>query len=589
MKHYFLVAKTVGELTRIFCAALEADRLHTPPGYGEGLGTSPSDGIFSLGGRLVIENQDSFAKRKIRMIKIFRISQINNQDIHPQTLRQLQKNLRLIDNQTRENKEANSLFIQILTDKANNEPTLRRMNEAGVLGKFIPEFGRIVAQTQLDMYHVYTVDEHTIRAMGVLSAIERGLMHKDLPLASSLISKVISRRALYVALFLHDLAKGRGDDHSTLGAEWALRLCLRFGLSIEETDTVSWLVRNHLLLSNTAFKRDVHDPKTLLDFVGQVQSIERLRLLLVLTAADIHAVGPGRWNAWKGSLLRSLYKAAEEILTAGYVAEDSELRVPEVKSILRKSLKNWTDSEFSEYANRHDQPYWLTVEESTQIRHAEIIREADKNNLTISVCSTEDEELSSSQVTFYAEDQAGLFASAAGALALSGATILDAKVFTTIDGMAIDTFRVQNFKGGAFNNKKRLEQVQNLLEKALIDEEDIEFSLLKLPSLPTRKMGIEVAPRVLIDNSASARYTVIEVTAKDRPGLLYAIARQISRSGLTIVTAHVSTFGERAIDVFYVKDRYGLKVSDRRLVKQLQQSILKTVKGPLGDRREFAA
>lgn len=578
MKHYFLVAKTVGQLTRVFCAALEAEQLHQPPGAGGGAGGAPaSDGIRAESGRLTVESDAAFAERPVRLIKIFRLSQSGGLDINPHTHRLIQQDLRLIDKRVREDPEANQLFLDILTDERRPEATLRRMNEAGVLGRLIPEFGRVVAQTQHDMYHVYTVDEHTIRAIGVLSRIGRGEVADDLPLACELMPKVLSRRALYVATFLHDIAKGQRGDHSEIGARWALRLGPRFGLRQEETDTVSWLVRHHLLFSNTAFKRDIHDPQTLSDFVGQVQSVERLRLLLVLTAADIRAVGPGRWNAWKGTLLRELYHSAEEIMTGGHAATQRESRVEAAKRLLRDQLSDWLNDEFDAYAARHDAPYWLSVDVATQRRHALLVRDADRRQSGLALDTAVDAGRATAEITFYANDHAGLFASAAGALAAAGATILDAKVFTTSDGMALDAFQVQDASGAPFTDEERLARALGLLEQALAGELKLDKALMERRGPRARSTGIGVAPRVLVDNDASARHTVIEVTAKDRPGLLHDVARVLTNFGFSIVTAHISTYGERVVDVFYVKDRYGLKISDKRLVKRLRNGLLTAI------------
>ncbi len=214
------------------------------------------------------------------------------------------------------------------------------MNDAGVFGRFVPDFGRVVAQMQYDMYHVYTVDEHTIRAIGILSRIERGALKDEHPAATAAFGEIRSRRALYVAVLLHDIAKGRGGDHSEIGAQLALTLCPRFGLDDWETETVSWLVRYHLLLSRYAFKRDIDDAKTVSDLTGLVQSPERLRMLMILTNADIRAVGPNIWNAWKRGLLDKLYyRALEDIeMTGGQPAERRAARVEHAKAKLRARL-----------------------------------------------------------------------------------------------------------------------------------------------------------------------------------------------------------------------------------------------------------
>ncbi len=248
----------------------------------------------------------------VKMIRIFRVAQKHGLDIHPGALRLIQRSLRKITAKVRADPEANALFLEILTSKKNPELFLRKMNEAGVFGRFVPDFGRVVAQTQHDMYHTYTVDEHTIRAIGILAGIENGSLAKDHPLSGEIIHKVLSRRVLYVALMLHDIAKGRGGDHSILGAGVAEKLCPRLGMSEAETETTAWLVKYHLLMSSIAFKRDISDPKTVADFTSIVQSPERLRLLLILTVADIRAVGPGIWNGWKGQLLRDLYYRRRE-------------------------------------------------------------------------------------------------------------------------------------------------------------------------------------------------------------------------------------------------------------------------------------
>ncbi|MBC7337201.1 MAG: HD domain-containing protein, partial [Clostridia bacterium] len=210
------------------------------------------------------------------------------------TLKLVTENLKQVT-RLRQDPEANALFLDMLCGP-DPENTLRRMNEAGVFGRFVPEFGHVVAQMQYDMYHVYTTDEHTIRAVGILNRIEHGMLADELPVATSVVPTVSSRRALYVAVMMHDIAKGRGGDHSELGAKMALKLGPRLGLTAEETETVSWLILHHLDMSRTAFKRDIDDPQTILQFANLVQSPERLKLLLVLTCADIRAVGPKVWT-----------------------------------------------------------------------------------------------------------------------------------------------------------------------------------------------------------------------------------------------------------------------------------------------------
>ena len=375
MKHYFLVAKTAGELTRVFCAVLEAERLHTAPVHRSGTVTGPArDGLFVSGGRIAAVGENTFSERPVRLVTIFRRAQTEGRDIHPATLRLIHQGHGLITASVRDDPEANRAFRAILTDRRDPEQILRMMNEAGVMGRFLPDFGRVVAQTQLDLYHVYTVDEHTIRAIGVLAAIEKGALADELPLASTLIHQLRMRDVLYLALLLHDVAKGRGGDHSEIGAEIAREVGTRLEFTPDEVETAAWLVRWHLLFSMTAFKRDPNDPRTIDDFVGRVRSLERLRLLLVLTAADITAVGPGRMTAWKGSLLRMLYHRAEAVLAGGREAEDREARVAKARQALRARLADWHEADVAHFESRLPVTYWLSTDGAMQERHARLVQ-----------------------------------------------------------------------------------------------------------------------------------------------------------------------------------------------------------------------
>ncbi|HEY9567880.1 MAG TPA: [protein-PII] uridylyltransferase, partial [Thalassobaculum sp.] len=313
MKHYYLTAKDVGDLTRIFCAAIEAQHKRRRPWIRlPRLLTEERFGDFRIAAdRITVADDEAFARDPVNIIRMFHEAQARNAMVHPHALRLITQNLHRIDAALRRNPEANRLFLEILAGRKDPAPILRRMSEAQVLGKFVPDFGRVVAQMQFDMYHLYTVDEHTLQCLSVLHEIETGALKAVAPIVTEIVHELLSRRALYVAVFLHDIAKGRGGDHSVLGERVARRLCPHFGMSDEETDTVAWLVRWHLLMSNTAFKRDVNDPKTVEDFVQVVQSPERLRLLLVLTVADIRGVGPHVWNGWKAQLLRDLYYRAD--------------------------------------------------------------------------------------------------------------------------------------------------------------------------------------------------------------------------------------------------------------------------------------
>ena len=575
MKHYFLAAKEVGELTRVFCAVLEAERLHSAPVHRSGTVTGPArDGLFVSGGRIAAVSEDTFIERPVRLVTIFRRAQIEGRDIHPSTARLIHQGHGLITAEVCDEPEANRAFRAILTDRRDPEKILRMMNEAGVMGQFLPDFGRVVAQTQLDLYHVYTVDEHSIRAIGVLAAIERGDYADELPLASTLIHQLRMRDVLYVALLLHDVAKGRGGDHSEIGAEIAREVANRLQFTPDEVETVAWLVRWHLLFSMTAFKRDPNDSRTVDDFVGRVRSLERLRLLLVLTAADITAVGPGRMTAWKASLLRMLYHRAEAVLAGGREAEDRDARVAGARQKLRARLVDWMEADVAHFEARLPVTYWLSTDSGMQERHARFVKGGGRGPL---VETRIDRARDATEMTLYTPDYIGLFAAIAGAVTASGADIVDARIYTTNDGMAIDTIWIQAAGGGALRDEEHLERLEQRVVRALAEDEagavGADEGAFEAAPPPVRSAPIALEPHVLVDNGASTGYTVIEVSARDRPGLLHDITRTLSACGVSIGSAHISTVGSRAVDVFYVRDRFGLKLSREAQITQVQRRL----------------
>ncbi len=590
MKHYYLTAKNVGDLTRTLCSVLEEQhkKKRTPAWLPSlRLRKKSIEGFVLDSGRLNVKSGTDFKNDPVKLIQLFRLAQKNQLDVHPGALRLITQNLRLIDAKLRNNTQANELFIETLTG-TEPEMALMRLNEAGILGRFVPDFGRVVAQMQYDMYHVYTVDEHTIRAIGILNGIETMRLKDDHPVACSVIGEVQSRRALYLSVFLHDIAKGRGGDHSVLGARVATKLGPRFGFTDWETETVAWLVRYHLLMSNTAFKRDIEDPKTVADFIEIVQSPERLRLLLILTVADIRAVGPNVWNEWKAGLLRELYWRAQEALSGGTTRERRAQRVERAKTRLREELSDWPEAEIAKHIERGQDSYWLSVDTASQARHAELIRVAEAADRGFDVAIRAEPERDVSEITVYAPDHPGLFAAIAGAMALAGASVVDAKIQTLNNGMALDSFWAQDASGKAFGGGRDFERFRKRVEDAIQGKFNPKRELAKAQkaALPSRTRAFRVPPRVLIDNKASQSHTVIEINGKDRRGLLYELTASLTAGGLQISSAHISTYGERVVDVFYVKDVFGLKVMSDSKIDTVRTGLLKVVGGDVADQEK---
>jgi [protein-PII] uridylyltransferase len=590
MKHYFLIAKDVGDLTRIFCALLESEHRRQPGSFLRrwGFGKRSVDGFMIDGGRLDVASEDQFHKDPVALIRLFYIAQKESLDIHPHALRLITQSLKLIDNDLRNNAEANRLFVEILTAKKDPETTLRRMNEAGVFGRFVPDFGRVVAQMQYDMYHVYTVDEHSLFALGILHKIETGLLKTELPLATSIFPTIDSRRTLYLAVLLHDIAKGRGGDHSILGAHVAEKLGPRLGFTAEETETAAWLVRWHLLMSATAFKFDIDDPQTIQDFVARVQSPERLKLLLLLTVVDIRAVGPQVWNGWKAALLRELYHRACELMSGGFDPAARDERAKEAQEAVRKLLRDFSAAEIDSFIAKGYPLYWLSFDPETQARHARLIREAERTGAPLMVDTRVDMVRAVTEVTVYTADHPGLFSQIAGALALAGANIVDAKIHTLANGMALDTFWVQD-RSGAFDQPQKLAKLSVLFENVLMGKVKPHFELDAPDRVPSRTRVFTVPPRVLIDNKASVTHTVVEVNGRDRPGLLYEVTRALTEVSLQISSAKISTYGEKVVDVFYVKDLFGHKVEHELKLAEIRERLTGALTDPAERQREKIA
>ena len=552
MQFYFLNAKTVGDLTGVFLAQL--DEQMGKKGFRFALPTirrKPKRlaGFVTDRGRISIPSDDFFQSDPVRLLELFALATRERLEVHPIAMRAAARDAALIDRAIRESPRANALFLEVLTSVHSPDIVLRWMNEAGVFGRFVPDFGRVVAQMQFDMYHHYTVDEHSIRAIGLLAAIDRGELKNDHPLSTAIIKQIASRRVLYVAVLLHDIAKGRGGDHSVIGAEIALKLCPRFGLDEAETETVSWLVRYHLLLSSTAFKRDLTDPKTIETFASQVQSPERLRLLLILTVVDIRAVGPGVWNEWKRTLLRTLFEAAEERLRLGHKQHGRSELVEHRQEQFGTEL-GWKASAVRAHARRLPDSYWLAEPLAWQVSNARQVAAAEARigDAQASVIVEDDPESGATRVSVFAADREGLFFRICAGLASVGANIIDARIHTTRDGQALDNLLVLDGRSQPYRDARLRTRLARSVEQALAAKEPP--SIAVKPSAKAR--AFRFAPSVAIAEGASTRTTVVEVNALDRPGLLAALTAAISRCGHRIRSAHVATYGERAVDVFYV-------------------------------------
>jgi [protein-PII] uridylyltransferase len=456
------------------------------------------------------------------------------------------------------------------------------MNEAGLLGRLIPDFGRIVAMMQFSMYHHYTVDEHLLRCIGVLSEIERGGGEKAHPLSHTLLPGLGKHReALYVAVLLHDVAKGRTEDHSIAGARIARRICPHMGLSAADTETVAWLVEHHLLMSMTAQTRDLNDRKTIEDFAAVVQSVERLKLLLVLTVCDIRGVGPGVWNGWKGQLLRNLYFETELLLTGGFSEVSRAERAVAARGELGEALRRagWTQKAARAHVRLHYDNYLLTVGIEDQLRHAAFIRDADAAGTGLATMVKTHEFEAVTEVTVLAPDHPRLLSVIAGACAAAGGNIVDAQIFTTADGRAFDTILISREFDLDEDERRRGERVGRLIEDVLAGKVWLPEMIEKRARPKRGAKAFRIEPDAGIRNSLSNRFSVVEVTGLDRPGLLSEITGALSDLSLDIASAHITTFGEKVIDTFYVTDLTGQKIENQARLDAIRKRLIETLEG----------
>jgi len=581
MRLFFLHARQVGSLTGVFLAQLDEQWAVQRLGFFAKLRARRRErrkiGVFAIVADKVAATGDQFfAQDPVRLIELFHVADREGMEIHPETMRQAHRDAGLIDAAVRRDPRANQMFMDILTSRRDPETVLRWMSEAGVFGRFIPDFGRVVAQMQFDMYHHYTVDEHTIRAIGLLAQIEKGADGEEHSLAIEVFTEIASRRVLYVSTLLHDIAKGRSGDHSVLGAEVAMKLCPRLGMSPAETEMVAWLVRRHLLMSATAFKRDLADAKTIADFAGQVQSAERLRLLLLLTIVDIRAVGPGIWNSWKRQLLGDLYVATHEVLRLGHKQFGRAERIAAKKRAVAALLKE-RDALIGTVGRQLLDAYWIAESEDIIAMNLQQLDIALDEPLSVEARYYPAR--GATLVTVTAADHPGLFYRIAGGIHLAGGNIIDARIHTTRNGVALDNFLVQDPLGRPLMEDNQIARLKTAIADAMANKVKLLPQLAARPLARTRAEAFEVHPIVIFDHKASDRFTVIEIGALDRPALLSRLARALFEARLIVHSAHIATYGERAVDTFYVTDVLGSKVSGDSRLRTIERRLIEAAGG----------
>ena len=555
MRRYFQVAREVGALTRAVSAQLEARQQKTAQGLARGLSRLiprrraklAFDGLAIEGGRLTVTGGSVFAHDPVRLLLLFVEADRLDLDLHPDAFAAVIRALSLVTPALRRDPRAAEAFLTVLAHGARPYRVLSIMNETGLLGRFLPEWGRIAGQTQFNMYHAYTVDEHTLQAVGIINDIARGKLEADHPASTTIIHRIADIEVLMLAMLLHDVGKGGDRGQLEDGAIAARRACERLGVDPRRIELVVWLVRHHLLMSDYAQKRDVSDPSTVRAFAEAVGDPERLRMLMVLTVADIRAVGPGVWNGWKGQLMRALFEATEALFRGDAVTREDPL-----------------------------------------VDHPALVERARREGAAVEALPAEGPLESTARVAVAALDRPGLFADLAATLAMAGADVVGARLATAEDGTALDVFELQDGAGEAYGwrEPRRLAILVKALERAA--QKGARTSAVETPRVSARRAVFEVRPVVRIDVETGASAVVVEVSGADRPGLLADLARTISAYGYSTRSAHIASFGERAVDGFYITDADGRKPSDAGRLEGLKAGLLEVLdrapQGPAGRR-----
>lgn len=577
MQDYFRHTTSVGDLTRILLTKLEADHAKAAPLLERIFRRRPQvkAGYQVTHNRLNVVDEDSFLADPLNLLRVFEEGLRTGMLIHPDAMRLVTANLHLIDDAFRANKEARRIFMGLLLKHGNPERALRRMNELGILAAFIPDFEPIVAMMQFNMYHAYTVDEHTIQVISNYAEIEREELQEELPVSSDILKEGINRKVLMVAMLLHDIGKGRDIDHSVLGAQIARKVAPQLGLNKSECDTVEWLVRYHLLMSDMAQKRDIADPRTVRDFAKAVKTVDRLNLLTVLTVCDIRGVGPNTWNNWKAVLIRALYRQTKLVLEDGMEAITRENRGTKAKQLLRKELSDWPAKDLKKETARHYEPYWQGLHITAHKVFAELLRGLADDEIRMDLHP--DEDRAATRVCFALADHPGIFSRMCGALALVGANIVDARTFTSKDGYATAAFWIQDSEDKPYE-ASRLPRLRKMIERTMAGEVITEEAMKSRDVIKKRERAFNVPTSITFDNEGSDIYTLIEVDTRDRPGLLFDLSQALAKANVYVASAVIATFGEQVVDTFYVKDMFGLKFHSPTKRMLLEKRLREAVK-----------
>ncbi len=543
---------------------------------------SSTGGLEIRGGRICSKNGAlDFGGDPMRLMQVFQMSQAEEAPLASEVKLAIRNNLSLADRRFRSSKPASRALMEILRPKGRVSGALREMHDTGFLARLLPEFGHITFLVQHDFYHKYTIDEHLLKAVEALDLL---WMHHDQKLShfARVFAEIEDAAPLYLGLLLHDIGKGRGKGHVARGVRIAERVCERLRLERTIADSVIFLVRQHLLMSHTAQRRDTADEDLLEEFVTTVGSLDRLNILLLLTYADIRAVGPEVWTDWKGTLLWDLYARARSHFTGGRpVRWDTHHKMSVKQQVIRELLPRYMPSDVWKHFAMMPERYLRATDPDQMVRHFRLIDQMRDEPLVVEWRVPEGNHCT--ELTVCTHDRQGLFAQLAGALTASGINILSADVYTREDGIVVDTFKVCETSGSHSVKPQRSAKAEQNLKAAIHWQYDVSAAVEQWRAkLPRRRRLIprgDTQPKVRFNSEASATNTVIEVQAEDEPGLAYKLANTLAGLSVNIMLAKITTEKSLALDIFYVTDASGRKLDENQM-SEVGAALMSALAGP---------
>jgi [protein-PII] uridylyltransferase len=577
MQKYYRVVMGVSELSDLINQHFEEVILRA----GETGQAQPLNSRFQLrDGYIEVTHPNVFKRTPFAMLEIFVLMAQHPEikGVRADTIRLLRDSRHLIDDDFRKDIRNTSLFIELFKSPQGIHRNLRRMNRYGILGLYLPEFGQIIGQMQHDLFHIYTVDAHTLNLIKHLRKLKWPELAEKFPLASKLIDKLPKPELIYLAGLYHDIGKGRGGDHSELGAVDAEIFCARHQLPVWDSRLVAWLVQHHLVMSTTAQRKDLSDPQVIYDFARLVGDQTRLDYLYVLTVADINATNPSLWNSWRASLLRQLYTETKRALRRGLENPlDREEQIRQTQSSAIDILvRNGIDQDEAEQLwSQLGDDYFLRHTANDVAWHTEaILQHPAGNDPLVLIKETAQREFEgATQIFIYAPDQHDFFAVTVAAMSQLNLNIHDARIITSTSQFTLDTYIVLDADGGRIGeNPARIREIREGLIDALKNPD--EYPAIIQRRVPRQLKHFAFPPQVTISNDAQRPVTILELIAPDRPGLLARIGRIFLEFDLSLQNAKIATLGERVEDVFFVTDANNQPLSDPELCLRLQEAIV---------------